>query len=1636
MQRVRADYEIWTQQTIVQAIKRLRMATGSEHYKGYYEKQIVFATLQGDQGDYAYCAETETIWIYTADGVWINSSINTPNQVTPKSNLIPLQDEEQGNAGNVFSYSAGDHVHPISLWVKDKIYQLFEEKLDKIDLPTTLPNPESLRLNIIDQNGIRQIEYNGSVEKQITLYIPQLYSIEEILNEIVQPLPAEIVPLQDEIEGRIGGLDNGLRQYFANFDHVHPISSLVTGYQQGYTTTNLSTLEINKMDKVDLPTHLPNPKRLTLNINDDLTYYDGSSEQTAIIKASTLDVPRNDQFQLEQQTNIQRYQNLLIEINKLYNMFQDGKTAYVFDTTEEMNNALLDELFTVTLKIEDQFYIREILYIFWWDGLTAIPLGEQITVNLDNYYNKDEINVLVNQGMKIREANLDDYIDEEGIINQEQRGESVGVKQDGNAYTSIVYVREKINTTSNENNEPNEQENESETGSDVYMQTVLLIKGQEFAKQSDFKDITGIIGGLTGTVSALKSGVDLIQQGYQAVKSAQYAIDAGLGVTGAATAAAAAVAAGNTAAIVKLNSDIQALKAATAVSGAGKTFKDVLDSLFGNDDPSNPTSGLENRVSKLETAKDDHENRLKELEKEEEEEENKFVTTTEENQQIQGQKTWEKGLYVGNYQGNYVGPAEDKNALELSPYNGEIVLAGANGGTMFINSGKSALMGRILSKRFQFNCGDKKTYADILCGRLLSKYVTVDCEYGGTRGAIDLRTHTINTNSQITIYDSLIFASYTRDTTAQSTKNQFRINPARGMTIQGKETYIPQRLIFNAGSKTEYCDIRVDEVINSSLIMNNQTMTIKPNLLDSHSASIITGQHLNILLNQSSINDRLIINGNISVSELSSNPNSDNAKQRAKVVEYHGDLIVSEILKTDVFVVSVSPQRDDVSPALAIIGDQYNIHHITLSRKNRLNIEFESNISRNLYINSESPFEGNQLPLDIYIFAEPMGSSSETKLANLHVGTLFCKNLANEGEHAANVTARNFNATSMEFKATSRAFKLLAEQQQEQQQLKKTRSLSGQGNKQRHKVYDMIENILNSRKRRKRPRNSVRIPRQSKKTTNEQKIIKTRDFVSQSVITRDFNDPPTDPPTNPPTDPNTDAPEYPEEPSDPSDPENEFPDSDSNETIDQDNINSEDTDNDSIAELSDNIPDDILNPKPTGYITNDNPSDTFEICSADTTVLITISEAEDDHNELHINSELTSEGRAIPEKIYFHAGPYETVMDNGTSQYVGSMAQLHAGTMYSNNQQVATVDMLENIGGGGSGTGSTQPKSYVFDTQNDLDEWMQITDNVDLLNVGDKMYISNETFFYWWEGETLQQIQLGGSGSGGTGSISIGEIVGSGNAVTSLSMNGNEIIPYRNNTFVDLASTQTITGTMTFSSDVTANSFAISGENGTDQYVLLADGSTKSISDFANSSTAYLPLTGGTVTGSITAASFVKSSGTNGQLLLADGTTKNVSDFALNGSGPTTQFLQRISLSGMSNIGYISLARFNFVSTGYVSIVAQINVIGYEENQTITDQVTVKFRRETNNTYSTTYNKILVRYDDSQKCDYGVIVLNSTTALLFVIYMNDNIKFYTKLAFGSQDLTTTSIELLNSEQCQTLSSMNIPDGIFVFFSPM
>ncbi|KAA6333720.1 MAG: hypothetical protein EZS28_053135, partial [Streblomastix strix] len=153
---------------------------------------------------------------------------------------------------------------------------------------------------------------------------------------------------------------------------------------------------------------------------------------------------------------------------------------------------------------------------------------------------------------------------------------------------------------------------------------------------------------------------------------------------------------------------------------------------------------------------------------------------------------------------------------------------------------------------------------------------------------------------------------------------------------------------------------------------------------------------------------------------------------------------------------------------------------------------------------------------------------------------------------------------------------------------------------------------------------------------------------------------------------------------------------------------------------------------------------------------------------------------------------------------------------------------------------------------------------------------------------------------------------------------------------------QTVSGTKTFSNNITAPAFVKS--DGTDQQVLLANGSTKAISEFASGSvddsnfvkktgqetqsiegklirsgsmesfnganlSEYLTkdqIVGGCVltngggnvsgnieaSGNITSASFVKSGGTNQQVLMANGSTKPLAEFS-GGGGDMTNYVQK-----------------------------------------------------------------------------------------------------------------------------------------------
>lgn len=81
-----------------------------EHFRGYYATIAEIETIDGDTGDYAYCAEDGYKYTYT-DGAWTVTTETVPDQTVPKSETTPLMNGT-ASVGSETSYAAGDHVHP------------------------------------------------------------------------------------------------------------------------------------------------------------------------------------------------------------------------------------------------------------------------------------------------------------------------------------------------------------------------------------------------------------------------------------------------------------------------------------------------------------------------------------------------------------------------------------------------------------------------------------------------------------------------------------------------------------------------------------------------------------------------------------------------------------------------------------------------------------------------------------------------------------------------------------------------------------------------------------------------------------------------------------------------------------------------------------------------------------------------------------------------------------------------------------------------------------------------------------------------------------------------------------------------------------------------------------------------------------------------------------------------------------------------------------------------------------------------------------------------------------------------------------------------------------------------------------
>lgn len=115
-----------------------------EHFRGWVTKNSGFETLKGDTNDFAYSAESGTVWIYNDDIGWEDSGEKIPGDGGSgvASNDTPLMDGT-ATAGVSDAYARGDHRHPSD-----------NNKIDKITTATGL-----VRAYIIDANGV-QSTYN------------------------------------------------------------------------------------------------------------------------------------------------------------------------------------------------------------------------------------------------------------------------------------------------------------------------------------------------------------------------------------------------------------------------------------------------------------------------------------------------------------------------------------------------------------------------------------------------------------------------------------------------------------------------------------------------------------------------------------------------------------------------------------------------------------------------------------------------------------------------------------------------------------------------------------------------------------------------------------------------------------------------------------------------------------------------------------------------------------------------------------------------------------------------------------------------------------------------------------------------------------------------------------------------------------------------------------------------------------------------------------------------------------------------------------------------------------------------------------------------------------------------------------
>ncbi|KAA6378914.1 MAG: hypothetical protein EZS28_025559 [Streblomastix strix] len=143
-------------------------------------------------------------------------------------------------------------------------------------------------------------------------------------------------------------------------------------------------------------------------------------------------------------------------------------------------------------------------------------------------------------------------------------------------------------------------------------------------------------------------------------------------------------------------------------------------------------------------------------------------------------------------------------------------------------------------------------------------------------------------------------------------------------------------------------------------------------------------------------------------------------------------------------------------------------------------------------------------------------------------------------------------------------------------------------------------------------------------------------------------------------------------------------------------------------------------------------------------------------------------------------------------------------------------------------------KAYVFSTQDELNDWIAVQDNVAKLAIGDNLYIvDKEVTDYWWDGTGLKVLETKLPDMSNV-VTALGPSLGLGNAITDIIIYGNILTPVKDKNFVDTDYDQSISGQKTF--NTTIHSVGIMVQSYNNSSVVCAGGGVRSIADIQSAS--------------------------------------------------------------------------------------------------------------------------------------------------------------------------------------------------------